>query len=523
MQTRDWIALAIVLSISAVQVALSVDSSLPPAEDAAMLMRYAQHLADGHGIVWNVGERPIDGATDFFFMTAIAGGVKAGVPLEIATRALIFAAHVVTVGFVFVAVRVIIGAPLAAAIASCVYLIFGPASAYVSTYFGAPVFAMSAAAAWLFALAIMRGDSRCWLPAAYALCSLVTGLVRPEGVILASLMLIAIAVSIGWNRARISVLWFIVIFATLGLSYFLWRWNYFGHPLPNPFYKKGGGALHLGGLKDSMYNTIKFTLPLLPLYAIGLAHRDTRRATIAVAIPMFGFACSFILISSEMNFAGRFQYAILPMALMAWPIAMERVLTLLGERGAKRRRIFAACVMVYVIVSVGFVRLWSDDWAHYPDGRAEMGRMLLQYKDDGLRIATSEAGLIPLYSQCAALDTWGLNDSVIARKGTITAARLDTFKPDLIVFHAYDSPAVAGTTGLKGWSEMVAVLRAFVAKHGFELAAAYGVSSEDLHYYYVRSDFAGKIDLMRQIAVTEYIWSGNGEVAKNFATNVLPN
>ncbi|NWF65650.1 MAG: hypothetical protein HXY38_15245, partial [Chloroflexi bacterium] len=30
-----------------------VDFTIPPFEDAAMIMRYAQHLAGGHGIVWN--------------------------------------------------------------------------------------------------------------------------------------------------------------------------------------------------------------------------------------------------------------------------------------------------------------------------------------------------------------------------------------------------------------------------------------------------------------------------------------
>ena len=49
-----------------------VDFSIPPFEDAAMLMRYAQHLAGGHGIVWNISEHPVDGATDFLFMVVSA-------------------------------------------------------------------------------------------------------------------------------------------------------------------------------------------------------------------------------------------------------------------------------------------------------------------------------------------------------------------------------------------------------------------------------------------------------------------
>ena len=53
-----------------------IDFNIPPFEDAAMLMRYSQHLAGGHGIVWNIGEKPVDGATDFLFMAAAAGLIK---------------------------------------------------------------------------------------------------------------------------------------------------------------------------------------------------------------------------------------------------------------------------------------------------------------------------------------------------------------------------------------------------------------------------------------------------------------
>ena len=38
-----------------------------PHEDAAILMRYADHFANGHGLVWNIGDDPVDGATDFLF------------------------------------------------------------------------------------------------------------------------------------------------------------------------------------------------------------------------------------------------------------------------------------------------------------------------------------------------------------------------------------------------------------------------------------------------------------------------
>ena len=37
-----------------------------------MLFRYVDNVAAGHGIVWNVGEAPVDGATDLGFMLLLA-------------------------------------------------------------------------------------------------------------------------------------------------------------------------------------------------------------------------------------------------------------------------------------------------------------------------------------------------------------------------------------------------------------------------------------------------------------------
>jgi hypothetical protein len=72
-----------------------------PFEDAAMLLRYADNFANGHGIVWNIGEPPVDGATDFLFMLLIGLLAKSGLSVEIAARVLIIASHLATVVAVY--------------------------------------------------------------------------------------------------------------------------------------------------------------------------------------------------------------------------------------------------------------------------------------------------------------------------------------------------------------------------------------------------------------------------------------
>ena len=68
-----------------------------------MLMRYAVHLAEGHGIVWNKGEKPVDGATDFLFMIMTALLIKSGLTPEVAIRSLIFTAHLLNALLIYFA------------------------------------------------------------------------------------------------------------------------------------------------------------------------------------------------------------------------------------------------------------------------------------------------------------------------------------------------------------------------------------------------------------------------------------
>ena len=47
-------------------------------EDAMISMRYARNLAEGHGLVWNVGEEPIEGFTNLLWVLWMAVGHKLG-------------------------------------------------------------------------------------------------------------------------------------------------------------------------------------------------------------------------------------------------------------------------------------------------------------------------------------------------------------------------------------------------------------------------------------------------------------
>lgn len=514
-----------------------VDFPAPPFEDAAMLMRYADHLAHGYGIVWNIGQHPVDGATDFLFMLASSALIRFGVPVGRSVRLIGFASHVLTVLLVYWANRRLWGANVLVSVLSSLYLAVGTGFSYVAAFFGTPFFALFAALTWVLGLMLIRLEQKpAWLPWCFAFSGLVTGLIRPEGVILSALMLLAIVVAIGWRASFRTVLIFAGVFGILGGAYFAWRWSYFGYPLPNPFYKKGGGLLHMDSFWESLGNLVRFGGPFCLAFILGFRSRNTARLTAALLIPLVVFAASFILVSNETNFGGRFQYALWPMILTSWYPLVAGLPAEIGfswrwtaQIGARAVWVAAGLAMTYALVWYSMqqnCRLTTGQQScgvpYEADGRYDVAKMLSDYSGKGYVIATSEAGLLPLYSNWTAVDAWGLNDEWIAHNGDVTAAYLDTYKPNVIVFHAYFSPLIPPRLIPKNlsqdWFRMTITLKDYAESHGYILAAAFGDSPYETHYYYVRPDFPDSGRIVHSLSTMKnYYWDATGRKSINYA------
>ena len=534
----DWIASTLLIAATLAFAASFVDFNVPPFEDAAMLMRYADHFAHGYGIVWNIGEHPVDGATDFLFMAASAALIKIGVPVGRSVRALGLISHLATVVLVYWANRRIWKAGLLVSLVTSLSLAVGTGLSYVAAFFGTPFFALFATITWALALLLMReAEPPAWISLALATAGLVTGLIRPEGVILAVLMMIAIIVMKGWKASLRSLMPFVGILLVFGGAYFAWRWNYFGYPLPNPFYKKGGGLLHWDSFWESLGNLIRFGGPFLLAFVLGWRSRSTRRLTAALLIPLVPFAAAFLLVSNETNFGGRFQYALWPLVLISWYPLMRDIPDELGwtwhwPSGLAASTAWSATVLlaVYALLAYSVQQSCmltsaqqSCGVAYQADGRYDVAKMLSAYDGKGYVIATSEAGLLPLYSNWRAVDAWGLNDEWIAHHGEVTTAYLDTYKPNIIMFHGYFSPLIPPKVIPKNlaqdWFRMTMTLKGYAESHGYVLAAAFGDSPYEAHYYYVRSDFADSTRIIRDIAnMKNYYWFGTGRKSINYAS-----
>ena len=375
----------------------------------------------------------------------------------------------------------------------------GPGLRHLTAAYGTPLFALLAAVAWWAATAAARSPERRPLegraPPSPWPASLL-GLARPEGVFLGGFFLVAVIVYRRGEGARALVSRFLLVFLTLGLAYFLWRWHYFGHPLPNPFYRKGGGVLHPHSLRMAWRNLwdLVAALPGRRRRALRRARRDALAVFALLPVARLRRPLGPHLRRDQLRHA-------LPLPHPARGAGRVR-----GCRGpvARPERSRPPAPAAWALAAGPLALLVAGGLAAYQHSRyrhiapQRMGLydaalVLRDYSRRNYALATTEAGLLPLYSTWRAVDAWGLNDAFIAHDGGITEEYLDRYRPEVIVFHAYFSPetrrrADASRSARSGpaWYRMVTTLKRYAEKNGYTLAAVFGRNAWDTHYYYVR-------------------------------------
>jgi hypothetical protein len=229
-------------------------------------------------------------------------------------------------------------------------------------------------------------------------------------------------------------------------------------------------------------------------------------ATIYASIPVMGFTLMWVLLSNEMNYLWRFQYPILPVILMTWPLLVDALKQDIRWLAIDKLPGSVKCLAMAsaLLLCIGLGWNQSNRWqiSYQSDGRFEVAQYLSQFADKHYTIATTEAGLLPLYSGWQAVDTWGLNDAWIAHNGGITKEYLAKVHPEVIMFHANFSPVYPKKEAGDAWGSMLMTLDTYARENGYVLAAAYGDSPVDTHYYYVRPDFpesAGIVTFIRSL------------------------
>jgi hypothetical protein len=425
-------------------------------DDAFISFRYARNFADGLGLVWNPGEY-VEGYTNFLWVLILSAGMRLGIEPEGLSCLL----GVLSGGGVLLLLgrfaaqhrgpgHPAVWLPLFALALSRTF------SAWSTGGLETQFFALLIVAAQLRLVAEREEPSR-WLYGSSLLFAFAT-LTRPEGGLFTAVAGTAFLVEVLRGRAAFASLvrWTLPWLAIVG-SHFVWRYAYYGAWLPNTFHAKVNGLWYEQGLSYfGIFQDDYKLLVFLPFAILAVV----RERTFAHGYLAAGIAvhCAYVLAIGGDRFEFRFLVVILP--TLYWLIAEGLAcLASLGARDAGRwapSRLAALGVGAALLATtfLGSIRPeaaqlrhgveWLEGTRDYAERRIEEGRILKGYVDAGvlppdLPFATGGAGALPYHVGWPTLDTFGLNDAVVARS-----------EPDLGGAIAHQHHATAAYMGEKG-------------------------------------------------------------------------
>ncbi len=200
-------------------------------DDAFITFRYVQQWIHGHGLVYNVGER-VEGYSNFLWIVLLTPLARWGLDLVLVAKGLGLLLSLLTLCLTWRISRTLEGPKVAVwFLASS-----GPFAAWAMGGLETLLFTFLL---FLSGIAFMDEEKHDRGYVSGILWGLLA-LTRPEGVIFALMAIVfrLWRVHTRQSHLRAGDYLRLILFGSLVLPYFLWRWTYYGYPLPNTVYAK---------------------------------------------------------------------------------------------------------------------------------------------------------------------------------------------------------------------------------------------------------------------------------------------
>ena len=424
-------------------------------DDAFITFRYAEHLAQGHGIVWNIGESPVEGYTNFLFMVLLSVFALFKADLVVVAK-IINLLSAVAVFFMLIEIFTRIYRNR--------YLLYFGLFLFVFPFFTSAQIAggletmFYAMLVTLGALLLLRQWSayerkrQVW----FSLALLTMGLTRPEGVLVAGVLILLELGLVDRRHRRHLLLTIALWYVAPAAVYMAARRFYFGYWLPNPFYiKRSDKMLSLVGLLE-LQHFILTTKLYIGLLCMPFVTEKARKGLLVLAAVFLPSLAVYMFFRPMMNYAFRYYqpYYALMLPVLAAPLALLYRLVdgRLEGRNLPRawRNVAEASLLVAAILFLcpytGITsdtvrgrqvkkisnykefRYWRQQGMKLEDCHIYIGKLLARYPEYRERyIALGDVGAIPYYSKWKALDMGGLNDVHMAHFGTSVSQGMEQF------------------------------------------------------------------------------------------------
>jgi len=402
-------------------------------DDAMISMRYAQHLSQAHGLVWNIGAAPVEGFTNLGWVLVMAlVHLFPFSPAIISLIVMLFAAAILLAN-TLVVFQIVASldpsASFAPLIAATVTAFYFPLVFWTLRGLEVGALMLTLSLAILLALRTLpsapKPASVFWLTLSLSLALLL----RMDALIACALILLYLA-SKRPRTALIPAIITLLVFAAI----LLFQKSYFGDFLPNTYYLKVNGVtawerIRVGLLALNNFAARDFLMPLF-VVMIGLVlYKNMRTRETLLLLSLFFAQIGYsVWVGGDyaedlVASANRFITQGMPALFILFALVLERMIQ--SASTAKFKQGFA------LIIGLGAVLVVSGQpWTNWVISNAPMLRTDIQRVKLGLHIkehtdpraviAVHAAGQIPYFSERMTIDLLGKSDPFIAKGAPAT-------------------------------------------------------------------------------------------------------
>jgi hypothetical protein len=378
-------------------------------DDAAITLRYALALVDGHGLRWNAHvQHPVEGYSNFSHVLLGALAWQLGLPALQLLRVLNQLGGLAACVLTYALGRHALGSRLWAGAAALLVGAHAPLWYWASSGLETGLYT---AAVYGALLAFVRARPGSLGP---AFAFLAAALTRFEGpAVFAACACAAAGAALSaraWAPLSMHARW-AALFALIYGGYFAFRLIYFDHLLPNSAYYKRGEALDPLLLRQ-------FGEQCWPLLTLALAARYARLGQLGVALLALValHALGFLGVAPSVAYFHRFFLPVLPALALLAASALQRGWDASRQQALWRGlalALFAACLALDTLHPGSGVRAVSaavDALNSRMVARAEAARFVAQRFDARASVALEDVGVVSYALPNPVLDLLGLND-----------------------------------------------------------------------------------------------------------------
>jgi len=281
-------------------------------DDAYITFRYAQNFVDGHGLVYNIGER-VEGYTNFLWTITMILGRLAGFDYVLFSKILGTAFGLATIILLFILVRFIVRdmPPHSHSLLPCI------ACLLLGTTYSFAYWAVAGLETTAFGFFVLLSIYSYFRRSMILIPALVLAtLMRPEGGLV--FFFIIIHNIFHYKKLTPYTANIFLLYVLFLLPFIFFRWTYYGALLPNPFYAKVGfsGQQVLHGLEYTwqfIFHYLGAGLFLIPLIVV---YRRLPEKIRFIAIFLLAYAIYIIMVGGDVLKVHRFFVPLFPLLFL---------------------------------------------------------------------------------------------------------------------------------------------------------------------------------------------------------------